>query len=342
MHGDFKRLPVLDGVRGIAILLVLLGHSLSIRHEAESMMIGRLGVVVFFVLSGYLITSRLLDEEERQGAISIKKFYRRRALRIFPAFYMFLAVCALLAWWKVIPSPNLKAWLSSAFYLRNYFGDYWSSTSHLWSLALEEQFYLLWPAFFLLTRKHRLPAVGLAALGLSAYRAIWIYTHPLAGIESNLHAEFYMNTLLIGAAFAILQPAWAKTLRVSLLGSLLITWWIFGLLRWAAPFHGTVTALLIGAIIYRCAAAPGPAASRLLSHPALVFVGVLSYSLYLWQQMFLGPNLRWWSFPALTAVACLSYFCIERPFLRLKDRSMPIGRTRNARTADIVAAPASL
>ena len=342
MVGDFKRLPVLDGVRGIAILLVLVGHSLSLRHDAESMMIGRLGVVVFFVLSGYLITSRLLNEEERQGAITIKKFYRRRALRIFPAFYTFLSVCALLAWWKVIPSPNLKTWLACAFYFRNYVGDDWSSTSHLWSLALEEQFYLVWPAFFLLTRKHRRPAVGLAVLGLSGYRALWIYSHPLAGIESNVHAEYYMNTLLIGAAFAIFRPTRVKTLRVSLLCSLLATWWIFGLLRGAAPFHGTVSALLIGAIIYRCAEAPGRAAAGVLAHPVLVFVGVLSYSLYLWQQMFLGPNLRWWSFPALAVVAGVSYFCIERPFLRLKDRPTPARRTINAPSAEIVTAPAGL
>jgi peptidoglycan/LPS O-acetylase OafA/YrhL len=340
MVREFKRLPALDGVRGIAILLVLVGHSLSLRHDAESMMIGRLGVVVFFVLSGYLITGRLLMEEERQGAISIKNFYRRRALRIFPAFYTFLSICAVLAWWKVIPSPNLKAWLSCAFYFRNYVADQWSSTSHLWSLALEEQFYFLWPAFFLLTRKHRLPAVGLAVAGLSAYRAIWVYTHPLAGIESNLHAEYYMNTLLIGAAFAIFRPTWVKTLRVSLLCSVLAAWWVFGLLRWAAPFHGTVSALLIGAIIYRFSDAPGRMASRLLCHPALVFSGVLSYSVYLWQQMFLGPNLRWWSFPALAAVAGVSYFCIERPFLRLKDRPSPSHRSVNARSVEIVMAPA--
>lgn len=331
-----QRLPALDGVRGVAILLVVVGHSL--RNEVAAMVVGRFGVVVFFVLSGYLITRLLLISESQDGNIDLKRFYVRRALRIFPAFYAFLIVIASLVALGLTPHLPERTWLACALYFRNYVADDWSSTSHLWSLSLEEQFYLLWPTFLLITRRHRPWAVGLALLTLTAYRAVWIYTHSHVGIESNLHPEFYMNTLLIGAVFAIFRPAWLLSVPLMPVCLLLSVWWVAALSPWARPLHGSVAALLIGFLISRCADHHSRSVgTHLLSQPALRFAGTLSYSLYLWQQLFLGPNLRWWSFPALALVACTSYFLIERPFLRLKDRSNIRARSQESCAIEVAA-----
>jgi len=137
-----SHLPSLDGLRAIAALLVVF------MHAGLSWCPGGLGVLAFFVLSGFLITWLLLKEEERFGRISMKLFYIRRSLRIFPAFYVYwlLLIGSLLFFQKRILWGQA---LSSFFYVNNYYqailGDPNTGFSHTWSLGIEEQFYLLWP-----------------------------------------------------------------------------------------------------------------------------------------------------------------------------------------------------
>src|SRR6267378_2769496 len=159
-----RSIPALDGIRAIAVFLVILYH-LSIQR-ALLVFPGPLGVLIFFVLSGFLITWLLIKEEEKYGSISLKGFYRRRALRIFPAFYVFWIVAVasrLVAHGRDVPWSQA---ISAFFYVSNYLHAIFHPTPdymiHTWSLSAEEQFYLLWPlSFVMLSKKKRLLMLGL-------------------------------------------------------------------------------------------------------------------------------------------------------------------------------------
>ncbi len=169
-----SHLPSLDGLRATAVFLVVFYHA-DIAWAS-----GGLGVLAFFVLSGFLITWLLLKEEERSGTISLKSFYARRSLRIFPAFYAYwlLVTAALLLVQKRYVVAQA---ISSLFYVTNYYqalhGDPNTDFSHTWSLAVEEQFYLLWPVFFLLLKnaRNRLKFLIGAVVGISLYREILVF-----------------------------------------------------------------------------------------------------------------------------------------------------------------------
>ena len=145
-----QRIASLDGLRALSISLVILSHSFGgegilgyVLHRAGD--VGVLGVRVFFVISGFLITSLLLAEHRKTGAISLPWFYFRRTMRIFPAFYAFAAVMALVAALRVVAIPAAD-FLFAVTYTMNFIAEPAWALGHLWSLAVEEQFYLLWPA----------------------------------------------------------------------------------------------------------------------------------------------------------------------------------------------------
>ncbi|MDO8941596.1 MAG: acyltransferase, partial [Desulfobacterales bacterium] len=144
-------IPSLDGLRAISITLVLLGH-LSGTQGFVRLNLGvgdyaHLGVVVFFVISGFLITRLLLSEHAKRGSISLKLFYARRTLRLFPASYAFVG-CVWLLWLAgIVPLQSRDLW-HAVTYTVNYAPDIAWSVGHLWSLSVEEQFYLLWPFAF--------------------------------------------------------------------------------------------------------------------------------------------------------------------------------------------------
>jgi peptidoglycan/LPS O-acetylase OafA/YrhL len=141
------RIPSLDGLRGICILLVLAAHVSETSNLPQLFFVGGLapiGLVVFFVLSGFLITTVLMTEHSRAGRISLKNFYLRRFLRIFPVAYLYIAVIALLSFWGVIGlRPHDLTFAVS--YLMDFHHDRSWYLGHLWYLTVEEQFYLVWP-----------------------------------------------------------------------------------------------------------------------------------------------------------------------------------------------------
>ena len=145
--------PYLDGLRGVAVISVIIMHG-----HSGFMTGGYLGVDVFFALSGFLITSLLIREADANGQINFSHFYFRRALRIFPAFGLLLAIFCGYAIWGGLSGSTLTAEiLSSGLYVSNWtraFGlGYPVYMSHTWSLAIEEQFYFLWPPIFALLLK---------------------------------------------------------------------------------------------------------------------------------------------------------------------------------------------
>ena len=345
-HGPSAHYPYLDGLRGFAILLVLIGHGLaySMGVHAAGPLAGT-GVMVFFVLSGFLITDILVRERARTGSVSLKRFYLRRTLRIFPAYYALLAITWLLSAASVTPVADRELLICAA-YARNIFGSS-ELLGHAWSLSLEEQFYLVWPALFLLLPAATGRAALLTALivvCILALRTSLIVVRPddIARGVFYMRPWFRFDSLLIGCALALwvahgVPPAVSRALRLLPAEALLLALVGWSVTPWPAaePVRLTVEMLLAGALLLRLRLHPTGLVARLFQTSALGTVGKLSYSLYLWQQLFLvttPPQWTWLeSFPARLAclVACAlgSYLLIERPFLRLKER---LGRTREA------------
>jgi peptidoglycan/LPS O-acetylase OafA/YrhL len=312
------RVPVLDGIRAAAILLVILGHAIDSASPGAGHFFGWLGVAVFFVLSGYLITSVLLADETRNGHVQLGRFYRRRALRILPGLTVFLVVLAALAKQGILETPDRTTWWASALYFRNLAGGGWD-TGHLWSLALEEQFYCVWPAALVLVRKsHRLGFIASVILICTVLRFFW--TGP--AFDFIQRPDLRLDTFLIGGALA-LRP-WELIARVPLAVALIgAAFWtpVTVAFRWTRPVATPVSAALIAIVIWWLVTNPQSLASRYLSTAFMVWIGTISYGLYLWQQLLLGPHFRWWSLPAVVVAALASYLLVERPFLRFKDRA---------------------
>lgn len=335
--------PALDGLRGIAVLLVVATHAAAFLLPASSPAWTRLpgaglGVDVFFTLSGFLITSLLLQELDRSGRIRLTGFYGRRGRRLLPAAVTVVAIwCAYLAAAGVGIREIGRTLALIATYTTNYAksadSDVVLGLGHFWSLAVEEQFYFLWPILLLLAARVRLHErwVAVAALGAAAvvalHRTADLMSHPAADVM--FRTENHCDGLLIGAALSIaIRQGWLKPrtwLAVPSLASLLV-------LAIAAPeaaFQGgagaltyTITPLLSGlAILGSLDAKRG-----VLRSSWLRYVGRISYGLYLWHvpAIVLVADRAPWN-PAIRTplaiavsfgLAALSWVVIERRWLK--------------------------
>jgi peptidoglycan/LPS O-acetylase OafA/YrhL len=301
---------------------------------------GHLGVSIFFAISGYLITTLLMREWFRAGTVSLRSFYLRRALRIFPAFYTYLFVMVVLTRLDVLTIPNSDFW-AAGLYLWNYHFDEsnWY-LGHFWSLALEEQFYLFWPLCLWLVTPRRAGVFALGIILAMPTARMLTYTHwP----ESRSHTGMMLHTNLDGIMVGCLAALGSESNRFrSLIQRLCrVPVLVVGLafLFVASPLLAekyreaymlpfgylaesvAITVLMLG-LIYQ----PDRSAARLLNTRPLIYMGGLSYSLYIWQQPFLtAENISWTGlFPinlgCVFGTALLSYYLVERPFLSLKDR----------------------
>ncbi len=331
-----RRIPSLDGLRAISIVLVIAWHlrSSGTAPWLESLKrvdTGNLGVRVFFVISGFLITSVLLAEYGHMGTIDLRRFYIRRAFRIMPVFYVFLAVMAMAGAVGVIDVPRSSIILAAA-----YTGDYthlvWA-VGHTWSLAVEEQFYLLWPGLILLLGVRR--AFYGAALML-AFSPLVRALHVVGHWPTNTRYAFegVADALATGCLLAHARPwLWARDFYRRMLESRLMALWPLVLVIVAAAnaqwlFFGAVAGITllnisIAILIDWCLRYPESWVGRVLNARPVVFVGVLSYSIYLWQQPLLGPK-HSLPFPlsilCIGALAVVSYYLVEKPFLRMRER----------------------
>ena len=345
-----KRIPSLDGLRAISIVAVLLGHLTGTRgfpHILTQIVrnpyvdIANLGVRVFFIISGFLITGLLIAEEDRTGSISLKRFYIRRTLRIFPAYFVFLGVIALLDASNLIDVPNTD-FMHAITYTMNYAPDRGWYLGHLWSLAVEEQFYLLWPITVVLAgfggaRLVALSVIGLAPLIRIAESMLWPHQRPSIGETFETTAD----ALAIGCFLALSRgtlfatPWYRRALQSTwFVPALLLAGLIVGTrFRPNILIAQTMINIAIAMGIDRCVRHPDDLFGRFLNYRPIVFVGMLSYSLYLWQQPFLnrGSSATLAMFPinvvAAAACALLSYYIVERPMLRLRASSGAVVRT---------------
>jgi peptidoglycan/LPS O-acetylase OafA/YrhL len=364
-------LLALDGVRGLAILMVVCSHvfesnyitaSLPIRVLGSVIYYGFFGVDLFFVLSGFLITGILFDSLQDGGYF--RKFYARRALRIFPLYYGVLLVCLLLT-----PLWHLHwdgmAWLF-LLYLQNFRPQHIMDMSlghgvylfHFWSLAVEEQFYLVWPAVVYLVRGRRAlfwtTLIGSAAALL--VRLIFLWFH---GSSYTVHVTtiFRADSLLLGGTLALLyrSSAWQRVQRIAPWGCLGAAALVLTSILYLAPhlagnawaaaicFEGLRYSILAPgfACLIAWSLRRGSLCSRLFELSWLRFLGKYSYGLYVLHVFVMSavniPLRRFLeqtthnNLFSVAAAACavlglsigvayFSYHFFERPFLRLKHR----------------------
>lgn len=338
-----KRIPSLDGMRAISITLVILGHlcgtqGFPISHEAMSSIapIGSFGVRVFFVISGFLITTLLLQETEKTGTISITGFYMRRLLRIFPANYFFVTAMWVASMLGLVALNRMDV-LHGFTYTMNYHMERSWFVAHLWSLSVEEQFYMIWPA--LLRKINARNAVYVCIGVLLAAPAIRVAELALTPGRAELvgHSfETVFDSLASGCLLALLwtrlgeradyqkflQSALFWLVPAAVLGALVASRsWKFDNL-----VGQTVLNVGIAVILERFVRYSDDAPGRVLNWKPLQMIGVWSYSLYLWQQPFLNrehPGF-WTAFPVnigcALALALGSYYLVELPFLGLRKR----------------------
>jgi peptidoglycan/LPS O-acetylase OafA/YrhL len=318
--------PALDGLRGIAILLVLGVHANGLIPG------GSFGVDLFFVLSGFLITSLLVGEWSSSGGISLRAFFRRRAFRLLPALVCMLGAWTLAA--ALFRPERLRSILLGDVlglaYLTNVVRGVGADLpepafGHLWSLAQEEQFYLLWPPLFLLAlRRHVAPRVlFISLLALAAA----VILHRLALVDQGAAQDrlWYMpdtraDSIVVGCAAGLAfstsllrtYPLWIPTTLLP--AGLWIVMGHDGL--WNLVFPFVCANLLLGVVLHR-----RWWFARAMSVAPLRYLGRISYGLYVWHWPLVAV-LGWrLGLPIAVPVAALSYRFIEQPFLRRKRRA---------------------
>jgi peptidoglycan/LPS O-acetylase OafA/YrhL len=346
-----RHIPSLDGIRAVSFMVVFLAHA-GPRHVIVA---GDFGVTVFFFLSGFLIATLMRSEFERNGYINVKHFWLRRALRILPPFYLVWLAATLLAL-AIYPPGTLyrPTMLAQLLYVGNYEGIYGLNrevpgTGVIWSLAVEEHFYLLFPWLYIAMQKWRIPRLRQAQLlwGLCAVILAWrcvlaIAMHASSG-RIYIATDTRLDSILFGCALAVwnnpvldeptrsprlwkyvLLPAAALTLVFSFSygGDLFRETWCFSL-------QGAALALVFVAAIRFHSWPP----FRVLNFRPVAFIGVLSYSLYLLHYVLLRAVLQLWprwpsvlraliSLAASIILAWVIYQLVEKPCARLRRRFM--------------------
>ncbi|MGB6430238.1 MAG: acyltransferase [Candidatus Acidiferrales bacterium] len=341
-YSTSRSIPSLDGLRTISVALVIVSHSLGyIRGEPNSfpflqiVHLGQSGVDVFFVISGFLITGLLLKDGDEKTGYRLKRFYLRRFFRIFPPFYLFLLIVWILS--KAgLQTLGYHGFITAATYTYNYLphGPSWL-LAHTWSLSLEEQFYIVWaPCLVFLGRKKGIAlAVGAVLLSPGIRFVTYVLAPALRGNEDMmLHTR--LDTIMFGCAMALLsKDARFERWVERIVRPPLVLFSIFYIVvlapclstRFAARYDWTIgyglEGFLISVVILYAVRRPFSGFGKFLNWRLMRHIGVISYGIYLWQQMFTGPNAFWapLNLGAILACAELSYGLVERPSFRLRD-----------------------
>ncbi|MFT5778203.1 MAG: peptidoglycan/LPS O-acetylase OafA/YrhL [Crocinitomicaceae bacterium] len=336
-----------DSLRAFSIALVILAHlGLKaglpdidyVQTRVWGFLSGGTGVNVFFTLSGFLITSILIAEKFRLGKISLKNFYVRRFLRLLPPLIVFYIAVAILMNQGLIHNSSI-GFFYSLFYVYNFVPThhYSGELGHTWSLALEEQFYIVWPFVINFFRSYR--GVILLIYGIILVSVVFVFVYPdITRLKGYFPSRWFIpavSPVLIGSYFAILNDIYKK--------------------RWSEIFKGNYTLLILALVLFVCALyAPlflfptlfffqaiaislllvwisYNQSSRfvaLLDNKLMSYIGKISYGLYVYQGLFLrtGPGGDLWiqQFPQnillTVCAAVLSYHLLEKPVLTLKGR----------------------
>ena len=324
-------IPSLDGLRTISIGMVILGHAYAPTNLWARMLFAHaaLGVQIFFVISGYLITHLLLEEIGQFGNVSLRLFYARRALRILPAFVLFVTALVVLNQLAVIRLPPGNLLLVLTYTVNFSSRGVWYS-AHLWSLSVEEQFYCLWPFAVRFLPPRSWTAVALVAffsnIGFGVFHRLFGFR--LFGLNPALQGfafPFVCGPIAIGCLLAIWETPIrriGRRLFVHPAGITLIPAIMIASTFSREPIGAAGLDLLLAFFVARCVFHPQDTVGRFLNLKPMKFIGKLSYSLYLWQQLFFHYSFIP-MFPlnviATTGLASASYFLLEKPFLKLRS-----------------------
>ena len=311
------RIPTLDGWRGIAILLVLLDHfapTAGTRFFGWTASLGQHGVTIFFVLSGFLITTTLLHERDLTGRISLRQFYLRRFFRLFPAAACYLGLIKIL-----FGVTGLAACFLS---YRNFVQGH-PLTAHFWSLAIEDQFYLVWPLLVVFLAPARALWIALAgSVAVALCRAFLITPTMFRDYFPTFQTQFRADALLLGCALALLIriPRVRDTLaRVPLIPALLLLFACMWQYKELIPiWESALIAVILGtSSLLR----PGKSLRIALEWPPLAWIGRISYSLYLWHALPATVDIHTTAHLAARIagtflLAITSYYIVEQPLRR--------------------------
>ncbi len=337
-------MPTLDGWRAIAVLLVIWHHfvrGLYSSEEAYSASVSRLGafgVDVFFGISGFIITKLLIEEYIQAGHIDFRGFYVRRAFRILPPCFVYLAVVAASGQYR----SNLEL-IGSALFFRNYVPDPISAdrTKHLWSLAVEEHFYLFWPLLLTLIlaragRKQAPVAAAWAAIVFGLWRIVnaqyGLAQRWMPQVPEHFRTDLRLDALLWGCVAALILSDRGQRERLRVGYRQWMLWAIATACVACTILYSQLTSLwlpiLIPVVLVGTSGNPEWAVSRFLDHPWMQFLGRVSYSLYMWQQLFLLPGWEQrrlvqtapWNLVAAGVIAMISYRFLEKPCMDLGRR----------------------
>lgn len=351
--------PALDGLRGLAILLVIFLHNFDFLNY---FFFGWLGVDLFFVLSGFLITDILLNSLGKPNFL--RNFYMRRILRIFPLYYLILIICLLILPHITSLNLNLKYYTSNQIWLWTYLQNWLfvfkepvgtKMLLHTWSLAVEEQFYLVWPATILLIRRPKILLIVVAAvLLIVAVTRYMLWTHHIGELAySSLYTFTRIDGICVGCMLALLMrihPGFLKKYTFVVVFLIAIVNFGFYFLNhqhaYALPYLAfvgyTTFAILFGILVYEAVEGKSKIINFIFNNSILKFFGKISYGLYVYHwpifillfsffQQFFATSLM---FPEKTAavagsitvimidiiISFLSFRFFENFFLKLKKR----------------------
>ncbi|MEP6747110.1 MAG: acyltransferase [Bacteroidota bacterium] len=348
-----EKFSSINGLRAISIIIVII-HHLELKYEIFTRLRdikllypvinfltdGHFGVNVFFVISGFLITSLMLQEEAKTKTVSLKNFYIRRTLRIFPAYYFLLLFYLLIQHYGVI-SISHASWLTSITYTKYFNWNLDWYTSHFWSLSVEEHFYLFWPLVFVFAKRIR-THVALALFLVVPFIRIFAHYHTISWLN-DLTIFLRIDAIAIGCLFALhkdwilarLSKNWSLVFWTSIV--VFICWTNLGLLSYQYKLHsgplfiplgigdGTIANIVIAVIMMYSVFGPRKQWYTFLNLKWMNFIGILSYSIYLWQQFFLNNTGQFYNTLPVNLIfivmaALFSYYLIEKPFLKLKSK----------------------
>jgi peptidoglycan/LPS O-acetylase OafA/YrhL len=353
-----SRLSSLDGWRAVSILMVLGDHNTyasgfpsALKPITLVFFDGGLGVRFFFIISGFLITWLMMLEKDKTGSVSLREFYIRRCLRILPIYIAYLTVLAILQL-SGLDRETPSAWLGNLTFTRNTFGyvnEGDALSAHLWSLSVEEQFYLAWPLLFVWLGKRGdrtiLGILAAAILALTAIRGInFLSYYPLPHLKPffHWHSLRSFDCLALGCACAVLfahyrEPVERCLKRHHLLTAVVgLAMVLFTFYSMYFPLKPVALAELVPVIravgfcilLLHSIVAPEWGFYRALNWSWVRRIGIWSYSIYIWQQLFWAAPPIWgldrvwwmgiWILP-LFAVTMISYYGLERPFFTLRS-----------------------
>ena len=293
------------------------------------------GVTIFFVISGFLITNLLLTEESKNGSISIPSFYIRRVLRIVPVYLLYVAFILI---WRNVETIGLTR--DNLIHVFTFTVNFDTNRSwffgHFWSLSVEEQFYLFWPASLILFRKH-LKVVLVILVAWSCIARVIAYKFPEYGLITLSPFFIYSDAIFIGAFGGILFFENPEIFKHKIFGSYLaqlVALTLFlafvyftengKLALISLPLGNSIISLSILFLICAYIIPSHNFVFKMLNNKAIVHIGILSYSIYIWQQFFFVGEIKgfWRMFPynilVIYGVSLASYYLWERPFLKIK------------------------